>query len=161
MALPTPATTSGPFPGASPETMDDLRMECSKLRQRVVGLEVENEDLANQLKEWRAWYATQYRPQIEYLDGEVSRLMSLAPFQNPTSPSSPMRTRTPSVSASPYASGSNWRPGPQSCAPPGMRRCSSDAAMGRKGRSRQTPTSLRSSAAFSAKGHDMTPLGRH
>mmetsp|Transcript_11940 Transcript_11940/g.27158 ORF Transcript_11940/g.27158 Transcript_11940/m.27158 type:complete len:116 (-) Transcript_11940:27-374(-) len=31
------------------------------------------------VKEWRRWYSQHYRPQMEFLENEVSRLCSLAP----------------------------------------------------------------------------------
>merc|ERR1711865_1188753 len=68
-----------PFPGESPETLDDLRQECSLLRRRVESLEADKGDLAAQVAAWKKWYVQNYRPQIEYLDSEVSRLCALAP----------------------------------------------------------------------------------
>ncbi|CAJ1454769.1 unnamed protein product [Effrenium voratum] len=67
------------MPGDSGETLDDLRQECAVLRQRVVGLENENLELQALVREWRQWYAQCYKPQIEYLDTEVSRLVGMAP----------------------------------------------------------------------------------
>eukprot|EP00435_Cladocopium_sp_Y103_P039355 s613_g10.t1 len=69
----------GPMPGDSAETLDDLRQECAVLRQRVVGLEAENTELQALVKEWRMWYAQCYKPQIEFLDAEIARMVTMAP----------------------------------------------------------------------------------
>eukprot|EP00931_Biecheleriopsis_adriatica_P001691 TRINITY_DN102126_c0_g1_i1.p1 TRINITY_DN102126_c0_g1~~TRINITY_DN102126_c0_g1_i1.p1 ORF type:complete len:167 (+),score=20.92 TRINITY_DN102126_c0_g1_i1:126-626(+) len=74
-----PAPTEGPFPGESIETMDDLRQECAVLRQQKVGLEAENAELRSMLREWRQWYTNSYKPQVEFLDSEVTRIVALAP----------------------------------------------------------------------------------
>mmetsp|Transcript_51715 Transcript_51715/g.123095 ORF Transcript_51715/g.123095 Transcript_51715/m.123095 type:complete len:151 (+) Transcript_51715:89-541(+) len=68
-----------PFPGESPETIDTLREECAMLRQRIRTLEAEKSQMNAVVKEWRRWYTQHYRPQMEFLEGEVSRLCSLAP----------------------------------------------------------------------------------
>uniref|UniRef100_A0A7S4UF22 Uncharacterized protein n=1 Tax=Alexandrium monilatum TaxID=311494 RepID=A0A7S4UF22_9DINO len=115
-----------PFPGESPETMDDLRQECSTLRQRVSGLEAENAELAAQVREWRRWYAQSYRPQMEFLDLEVARLCSLAPPMSKT-----LGAARASGAASGSGSGGSWR-APSAVAPPGLRRCTSEAG-GRAG----------------------------
>eukprot|EP00439_Symbiodinium_sp_Y106_P076001 s35_g15.t1 len=74
-----PPDTEGPMPGESAETLDDLRQECAVLRQRVAGLEAENVELQALVREWRQWYSQSYKPQIEFLDNEVSRLVAMAP----------------------------------------------------------------------------------
>eukprot|EP00438_Fugacium_kawagutii_P007937 Skav203719 [mRNA] locus=scaffold259:598021:602025:- [translate_table: standard] len=66
------------MPGDSAETLDDLRQECAVLRQRV-GLEAENTELQALVKEWRMWYAKSYKPQIEFLDAEIARMVTMAP----------------------------------------------------------------------------------
>lgn len=72
-------SAEGPMPGDSAETLDDLRQECAVLRQRVVGLEAENTELQALVKEWRMWYAQCYKPQIEFLDAEIARMVTMAP----------------------------------------------------------------------------------
>ncbi|CAK9024467.1 Hypothetical protein SCF082_LOCUS16639 [Durusdinium trenchii] len=67
------------MPGDSAETLDDLRQECAVLRQQKVGLEAENRELQALVKEWRMWYAQCYKPQIEFLDAEVARMVAMAP----------------------------------------------------------------------------------
>eukprot|EP00913_Durusdinium_trenchii_P030567 g28630.t2 len=72
-------SAEGPMPGDSAETLDDLRQECAVLRQQKVGLEAENRELQALVKEWRMWYAQCYKPQIEFLDAEVARMVAMAP----------------------------------------------------------------------------------
>merc|ERR1719469_1407939 len=111
--------------------MDDLRQECSVLRRKNSHLEAERTELATQVKEWRAWYVRTYRPQIEYLNSEVSRLCAFAP-----------QIGSPSAGASLAASGAAYSTGfstasnaPAVTAPPGMRR-------GAGGRASQSGSSL-------------------
>eukprot|EP00927_Polykrikos_kofoidii_P022144 TRINITY_DN20731_c0_g1_i1.p1 TRINITY_DN20731_c0_g1~~TRINITY_DN20731_c0_g1_i1.p1 ORF type:complete len:166 (+),score=16.17 TRINITY_DN20731_c0_g1_i1:56-553(+) len=162
MAFPVPPTTSGPFPGTAPETMDDLRQECSMLRQRVASLESENNELSAMMKEWRRWYSQQYRPHIEYLDGEVSRLCSLAPMSKP---GSPMQTglMPPEGFASMTSSLSGprtpLRAPPTAGPPPGMRRCHSETG-GRGGKRplRRTPPSTSGSTGMGTTFGQLPPL---
>mmetsp|Transcript_117875 Transcript_117875/g.338018 ORF Transcript_117875/g.338018 Transcript_117875/m.338018 type:complete len:143 (+) Transcript_117875:121-549(+) len=113
--------SSGHQAGTHPQTMDDLRQECALLRSKVQNLEAEKADLEAAVREWRTWYAQSYRPQIEYLDTEVSRLCSFAPQQ--------LRAGS---QASPFGSPASSKgflkssSGPLSAAPPGLRRVTSE-----------------------------------
>eukprot|EP00930_Biecheleria_cincta_P085374 TRINITY_DN74777_c0_g1_i1.p1 TRINITY_DN74777_c0_g1~~TRINITY_DN74777_c0_g1_i1.p1 ORF type:complete len:160 (+),score=34.72 TRINITY_DN74777_c0_g1_i1:14-493(+) len=134
-----PPPTEGPFPGESPETMDDLRQECATLRQQVVGLEAENAELQMMVREWRRWYAQSYKPQMEFLDAEIGRLVGMAPpGKRLSSPPPPPNGGTPAAGGDPMrktmsstTGGSPWQP-PAMSAPPGMRRQGSGAGLHRK-----------------------------
>eukprot|EP00933_Yihiella_yeosuensis_P000023 TRINITY_DN10002_c0_g1_i1.p1 TRINITY_DN10002_c0_g1~~TRINITY_DN10002_c0_g1_i1.p1 ORF type:complete len:189 (+),score=14.31 TRINITY_DN10002_c0_g1_i1:73-567(+) len=116
-----------PFPGSSPETMDSLRQEIAVLRQKANGLEAENTELTSMVRDWRRWYANTYRPQMEFLDAEVSKLVVMAPKGRkialpPAPPGASTPTympahETPTHSAMASTTGSWGRLAP----PPGMR----------------------------------------
>lgn len=95
------------------------------LRQRVVGLDSDNADLAAQVKEWRRWYASTYRPQVEYLDNEVSRLCALAPSKLLGAVPAPS---APDVLSPGGPQQATWRRPPAAAAPP-FRRQSSEPRM--------------------------------
>mmetsp|Transcript_11304 Transcript_11304/g.20058 ORF Transcript_11304/g.20058 Transcript_11304/m.20058 type:complete len:158 (-) Transcript_11304:111-584(-) len=132
-----PPPTEGPFPGESPETMDDLRQECAVLRQQVQGLESENAELQQAVREWRRWYAQSYRPQMEFLDAEVSRMVAMGPLGRalanpPTAPAAaPLGSLADPMLSKMSSTAGQWRP-PFSAAPPGLRRQASDPSMKRK-----------------------------
>ena len=42
-------------------------------------MSAENTELHALVKDWRLWYAQCYKPQIEFLEAEVSRMVSIAP----------------------------------------------------------------------------------
>mmetsp|Transcript_33350 Transcript_33350/g.94925 ORF Transcript_33350/g.94925 Transcript_33350/m.94925 type:complete len:141 (-) Transcript_33350:142-564(-) len=116
--------SSAHYPGTAPETMDDLRQECSMLRQKVSNLEAEKTELEAAVRDWRTWYSQSYRPQIEFLDTEVSRLCAFAPLQKPRS--------SPSPGGSPVTSfGKGLSGAPPAAVPPGMRRGTSEPRLRR------------------------------
>eukprot|EP00747_Dinoflagellata_sp_TGD_P167497 gnl/TRDRNA2_/TRDRNA2_192003_c0_seq1.p1 gnl/TRDRNA2_/TRDRNA2_192003_c0~~gnl/TRDRNA2_/TRDRNA2_192003_c0_seq1.p1 ORF type:complete len:157 (+),score=16.42 gnl/TRDRNA2_/TRDRNA2_192003_c0_seq1:76-546(+) len=60
-------------------TLNALREECALLRGRISNLEAEKVELTETVRQWRGWYTKTYRPQIQYLDAEVARLLAQAP----------------------------------------------------------------------------------
>eukprot|EP00932_Pfiesteria_piscicida_P020042 SRR837773.6862.p2 GENE.SRR837773.6862~~SRR837773.6862.p2 ORF type:complete len:118 (-),score=30.29 SRR837773.6862:89-442(-) len=108
--------------GTHPPTMGDLREECAMLRQRVGHLEDEKARLEAQVREWKAWYAQTYRPQIEYLDSEMTRLCAFAP----------QKSRSPGATGASFSGASLKSLGPAMAAPPLLRRGASEPRLRRK-----------------------------
>mmetsp|Transcript_16971 Transcript_16971/g.50820 ORF Transcript_16971/g.50820 Transcript_16971/m.50820 type:complete len:174 (+) Transcript_16971:70-591(+) len=121
-----------PFPGSSPETMDDLRQEVGNLRQKAATLEAEKAELAAQVKNWKTWYASSYRPQIQFLDSEMNRLCSMIPMKPPTEPPPPTHNMGARSDAGESGSPKQvvWKGMPPSAsAPPGLRRGASETRL--------------------------------
>mmetsp|Transcript_11511 Transcript_11511/g.17344 ORF Transcript_11511/g.17344 Transcript_11511/m.17344 type:complete len:129 (+) Transcript_11511:112-498(+) len=118
----------GHLAGTHPPTMDDLRQECSMLRQRVAHLESEKSQLEAQVRDWKTWYAGSYRPQIEFLDSEISRLCAFAPSQKFRTTASPGSTAVSALAQTATTEGG----GPTAVPPPGMSRNASDSRLRRK-----------------------------
>mmetsp|Transcript_138663 Transcript_138663/g.258648 ORF Transcript_138663/g.258648 Transcript_138663/m.258648 type:complete len:114 (+) Transcript_138663:56-397(+) len=108
-----------PFPGESPETLDEMRQECSLLRQKITSLEADNANLNSQVQEWKRWYGEHYRPQIQFLEGEVSRLCAMAP---------PL---APIMAADVMGKDSEWQ-APPPMVPPGAQQVKQEASKTRR-----------------------------
>ncbi|CAK0903445.1 unnamed protein product [Prorocentrum cordatum] len=95
------------FPGDAAETLAELRAECAMLRQRVELLEAENGDLAAAARGWKKWYAKNYVPLVEFLDGKLSHLCGglLAGSASTLRSHSPPPGRPPKVHPPPWSGG--------------------------------------------------------